>query len=119
MPSVNHNVINLLAGLSIRRPPSGFVDIEMLESGATDYPEIDQPHAVGRSCRVEAEQSDSGTKDSFLLDHHVENPEDNLDVMGILDRIVLLFLGVCAQIRLIVWNFVLMRISASVLFTEV
>ena len=40
--------------------------------------EIDQPHAVGRSCRVEAEPFDSGTKDTFLdnLDF------DNLDVVG-------------------------------------
>ena len=40
--------------------PSGFVDVEMLEAGATKYHvsqggEIDQPHTVGRSCRVEAE----------------------------------------------------------------
>ena len=59
----------------------------MLEPGATDYhasrrDEIDQPHAVGRSCRVKAQLSDSGTKDTFLSNLRVEIPEDNLDVMG-------------------------------------
>ena len=59
----------------------------MLEPGATDYHvsrrgEIDQPHAVRRSCRVEAELSDSGTKDTFFPDLHIEVPEDNFDVVG-------------------------------------
>ena len=34
VPSVNHNLINLVAGSS--RQPSGFVDVEMLIPGATD-----------------------------------------------------------------------------------
>ena len=69
----------------------------MVEPGATDYHvsrrgEIDQPHAVWRSCQVEAELSDSGTKDIILPNLCVEIPEHNLDVRveGILDRIVLL-----------------------------
>ena len=45
----------------------------MLLPGATDYhvsrrAEIDQPHAVARSCRVEAKLSDNGTKYTFLTD---------------------------------------------------
>ena len=35
-------------------------------------------HAVGRSCRVEAELSDSGTKDSFLPDLRIEMSENNM-----------------------------------------
>ena len=42
--------------------------------------EIDQPHAV--SCRVEAELSDSGTKDTFLPHLRIEIAENNLDVIG-------------------------------------
>ena len=50
--------------LQVDRQPSGFVDIKMLEPGAIYYHvsrrgKIDQPHVVGRSCRVEAELSDS------------------------------------------------------------
>ena len=78
LPSVNHSVINLVAG---------FVDVEMLERGATDHHvsrrvEIDQLHAVGRSCREEAELFDSGTKDTFLPGIRVEIPVDNFDVFG-------------------------------------
>ena len=67
--------------------PSGFVDVEMLKPGATDYHvsrrgEIDQPHAVRRSCRVEAKLFDSGTKDTFLANLRIESLKDNLDVMG-------------------------------------
>ena len=43
--------------------------------------EIDQPHAVRRSCRVEAELCHSGTKDTFLANLRIEIPENNLDVM--------------------------------------
>ena len=72
---------------SSRRHPSGFVDVEMLEASATDYHisshcEIDQPHAVGRSCRVEAELSDSWTEETFLPNLRVEISKDNLDVVG-------------------------------------
>ena len=59
----------------------------MLEPVATDYyvshsGEIDQHHAVVRSCRVEAELFDSGTKDTFLPGIRVEIPVDNFDVFG-------------------------------------
>ena len=62
------------------------MDVEILKPGATDYHvsrcgEIDQPHAVWRSRRVEAELSDSGTKDTFLHHLRIEIPEDNVDVM--------------------------------------
>ena len=96
----------------------------MLKPGATDY---HQPHAVEQNCRLQAEISDSGTKDSFLPDLRVEFPEDNLAVVGrayvvqvlqvrvkgILDSIVLLFRRGARQIRLILWNFTLMRTLAS------
>ena len=45
--------------------------------------EIDQPHAVRRSCRVEAELSDSGTKETFLPNLRIEIGEHNLDVLGL------------------------------------
>ena len=85
LPSITTSSIWLVS--PIRRQPSGFVDVAMLTSGATDYhvsrrSEIDQPQAVRRSCRVEAELSDSGTKDSFLPNLRIEIPEDNLDVMA-------------------------------------
>ena len=59
----------------------------MLKPGAIDYHvsrqrEIDQPHAVRRSCRVKAELSDSRTEDIFLPDLRAEIPEDNPDVVG-------------------------------------
>ena len=59
----------------------------MLKPGATDYHasrrgEIDQPHAVWRSSRVEAKLSDSGTKDTFLSNLRIEILEHNFDVMG-------------------------------------
>ena len=62
------------------------MDVETLKPGSTDYHishrgEIEQPHAVGRSCQVEAELPDSATKDTFLPDLGVKIPEDNLDVM--------------------------------------
>ena len=58
----------------------------MLEPDATDYHvsrrgEIDQPHAVERSCRVDAELSDSGTKDSLLPYLRVVVLEDNIDII--------------------------------------
>ena len=43
--------------------------------------EIDQPHAIRRSCQVETELSDSGTKETFLPNLRIEIPEGNLDVM--------------------------------------
>ena len=57
------------------------MDVEMLEPGARDCHdsyrgEIDQPHAVRRSCPVKAELSDSGTNDTVVI------PEDNFDAMG-------------------------------------
>ena len=66
---------------------NGCVDVKMLEPGAKDYHvsrrgEIDQPRAIWRSCRVEAERSDSGTKDTFLANLRIEILEDNPDVMG-------------------------------------
>ena len=103
----------------------------MLEPGTTDYPvsrrgEIDQPLVVGRSCRL----SDGESKDTFLPALRFEIPDDNLDVRnrtfvvqvlyvrveGIIDRIILLFRGECAQMRLILWNFTLMRILARLSF---
>ena len=59
----------------------------MLKPGATDHyvsrrGEINQPYTVKRSCRVEAELSDSRTKDTFLPNLRIEIPEDNIDVMG-------------------------------------
>ena len=42
----------------------------------------DQPHAVRRTCRVEAELSDSGTKATSLPNLRIDIPEDNIDVMG-------------------------------------
>ena len=53
------------------------VDVEMLEPGAKYYhvsrsSEIDQPHVVWRSCRVEAELCDSETKDTCLPEFRVE-----------------------------------------------
>ena len=82
---------------------------------------------------MEAELSDCETKDTFLPNLRVGSPEDNLDVMGqsfvaqvhyvrvegILDSIVLLFSRGARQIRLILWNFTLMRILASPLLTGV
>ena len=58
----------------------------MLEPSATGYHvsrrgEIDKPYAVGRSCRVQAELSDSGTKDTFLADLRVEIAEDVIQVL--------------------------------------
>ena len=58
----------------------------MLKPGAIDFHvsrrgEIDQPHVVGRSCRVEAELSDSVTKYTFLPNLRIEIPMDNLDVI--------------------------------------
>ena len=52
----------------------------MLKSGARDYhvwrrDEIDQPHAVRQSYRVEAELSGSGTKDTFLPNLRIKIPE--------------------------------------------
>ena len=46
------------------------MNVEMLELGTTHYHvtrrgEIDQPHTVGGSVRVEAELSDSGAKDTI------------------------------------------------------
>ena len=64
MPSINPNVFNLVADLSIRRQSSGFVDVEMLEPCATDY------------------HVSTVTKDTFLPDIRIEFPEYNLDVVG-------------------------------------
>ena len=59
----------------------------MLKPGATDYHvlrrgKLFQSHAVRRSYRVEAELSDSGTKDTFLPDLLDEIPEDSLVFVG-------------------------------------
>ena len=58
------------------------MDVAILKPGTTDYHvsrrgEIDQSHAVRRSCQVEAELSDSGTKDTFLPNLRIEIPEKN------------------------------------------
>ena len=42
-----------------------------------------KPHAVEQSCRVEAELSDIGSKDTFLPDLRVEIPEASPDVVGL------------------------------------
>ena len=104
-----------------------FMAVEMLKPFAIDYHvsrrcEIDQPHAIRRSCRVEPKLSDSGTKDTLLPNLRIEIPEDNLDVKG--RAFVESFtassfssVGACSQIRLILWNLDLMRILASLSFT--
>ena len=44
--------------------------------------EIDQPHTIGGSVRVEAELSDSGAKDTFPPDLGIKISEDDFCVMG-------------------------------------
>ena len=73
MPSVYHNMINLISRCLITRNPGGLVYIEMLESGAANYDvlccrEVNQPHAVVGCFFMKAEFSDGGAKDIFPSD---------------------------------------------------